>query len=224
MTVFGSIFTRPRIDRHWFATQYLTISRLPCSAATIIVHSFHSHFFSSRIHLSNSSLFVSATREQKYGSSSLPLLGHNVPPILPRNFQSRYRRHLFNPKRLIQIIRARGSLNQLSRLWYSLHTSIFKHQFDSSRKTVFETNIVVIHDHLPQRQRILSSPITTCSRFDKIDRGRRRLNRAQRKGRRRRRRRKGRIPACDFNGAFSKAFMGRKKLHCTEQKQYRNPR
>jgi len=53
---------------HSFATQYLTISRLPCPAATQIVSSSHLHFFSSHAHLSNSSLFVWATPQQKYGS------------------------------------------------------------------------------------------------------------------------------------------------------------
>jgi len=60
---------------HSFATQYFIISRLPCSAAVLIVFSSHLHFFSSRIHLSNSSLFVPATFQQKGGSSHQ--LGHN---------------------------------------------------------------------------------------------------------------------------------------------------
>jgi hypothetical protein len=52
----------------------------------------------------------------------------------------------------------------------------------------------------------LSSPITTCSRFDKIDRGRRRLNQAQRKGGRRRRRKSEAFFACDFD--FKGVFKG----------------
>jgi len=63
---------------HSFATQYFTISRLPCSAAAKIVHLSHLHFFSSRAHLSNSSLFVLATCEQKILSlQCLDSLGHN---------------------------------------------------------------------------------------------------------------------------------------------------
>jgi len=54
----------PSFIGHSFATQYFTISRLPCPAAALIVHAPHSHFFSSRIHLSNSSLFVRATFAQ----------------------------------------------------------------------------------------------------------------------------------------------------------------
>ena len=41
--------------------QYLSISRLPLTAATVIVHSSHSQCFTSLAHLSNSSLFVPAT-------------------------------------------------------------------------------------------------------------------------------------------------------------------
>ena len=78
---------------HSFATQYFTISRLPCSAAALIVHLSHSHFFSSRAHLSNSSLFVLATCEQKILSLQSPSRPQRF--ILPRYFQSRNRRHLF---------------------------------------------------------------------------------------------------------------------------------
>jgi len=60
---------------HLFATQYFTISRLPCSAAAQIVPTSHSHFFSSRTHLSNSSLFVWATFQQNH--VSFQRLGHN---------------------------------------------------------------------------------------------------------------------------------------------------
>jgi len=66
----------------------------------------------------------------------------------------------------------------------------------------------------------LSSPITTRSRFDKIDRVRRRLNQAQRKGGRRRK--SETFFACDFK-AFSKGVYGKKKLHCTEHSTIQKP-
>ena len=79
-----------------------------------------------------------------------------VPPsrpqrsILPRYFQSRYRRHLAHFKLLFQITRARRSLNQLSR--FTIHlVQEFKIRSIQSRKNVFETNIVPLHDHVPQR-------------------------------------------------------------------------
>ena len=48
-------------------------------AAAPIVHSFHSHFFSSRAHLSNSSLFFRATFQQNHLSSILNPNFPNVP-------------------------------------------------------------------------------------------------------------------------------------------------
>ena len=70
--------------------------------------------------------------------------------ILPRNFQRRYRRHLFYFKVLFQIFRARRSLNQLSRL--RIHSvQDFHIRPIQSRKNVFKTNIVALHDQIPQR-------------------------------------------------------------------------
>ena len=70
--------------------------------------------------------------------------------MLPRDFQSRHRRHLINFKLHFQIIRARRSLNQLSR--FRIHVV---QEFDisriQSRKNVCETNIVALHDQTPQR-------------------------------------------------------------------------
>ena len=69
--------------------------------------------------------------------------------MLPRNFQSRYRQHLSHLKRLLQITCARRSLNQLSR--FTIH---LVQEFDirsiQTRKNVLETNIVPLHDHVPQ--------------------------------------------------------------------------
>ena len=68
--------------------------------------------------------------------------------MLPRNFQSRYRRHLFNFKLLFQLLLARRSLNQLSR--FTIHlVQEFHIRRIQSRKNVIETNIVVIHDQIP---------------------------------------------------------------------------
>jgi len=85
---------------HSFATQYFTISRLPCSAAAsnrLFIPL--TLFLLSRpleqlefIRLSNSKqkpCFIPVTRPQRF--------------ILPRKLQSRYRRHLFNFKPLFQI-------------------------------------------------------------------------------------------------------------------------
>ena len=69
--------------------------------------------------------------------------------MLPRNFQSRYRGHLFDLKLLFQITRARRSLNQLSRFRIHL-VQEFKIGPIQTRKNVLETNIVVLHDHTPQ--------------------------------------------------------------------------
>jgi len=70
--------------------------------------------------------------------------------IIPRKLQSRYRRHLLNFKRLFQRNpRSHRSLNQSSR--FTIHVVqefyIGPIQF---RQNVFETNIVVVHDHIPQ--------------------------------------------------------------------------
>jgi len=69
--------------------------------------------------------------------------------MLPRNFQRRYRRHLSHFKLLFQISRTRGSLHQLSRLRIHL-VQEFDISLIQSRKNVYETNIVVLHNHVPQ--------------------------------------------------------------------------
>ena len=72
------------------------------------------------------------------------------PQILPRNFQSRYRRHLFHFKSLfLQSTRARRSLNQSSRLRVHVVQEFYIGSIQS-RQNVFETNIVVVDDHIPQ--------------------------------------------------------------------------
>ena len=77
--------------------------------------------------------------------------------MLPRYFQSRYRRHLFNFKRLFQLPLARRSLIQLSRL--RIHpVQEFKISSIQSRQDVRETNIVVIYNHIPQRSVSFSFP------------------------------------------------------------------
>ena len=69
--------------------------------------------------------------------------------ILPRDFQRRYRRHLFNSKLPSQLTLTRRSLNQSSRL--RIH---FKQKLHVSsvqfRQNVLETNIVVIDNRIPQ--------------------------------------------------------------------------
>ena len=158
MTVSGSICTRVLIDR----TLHLQRNTLPFPDYLVMrplqsILPSHSHFFSSRAHLSNSSLFVPATCKQKYVSSIYPV-SRPQRFILPRNFQSRYRRHLFYIKLLLQISRARRSLNQLSRL--TIHSvQEFHVSRIQSRKNVFETNIVVIHDQIPQRISLPHPPL-----------------------------------------------------------------
>ena len=72
------------------------------------------------------------------------------PFILPRKFQSRYRRHLAQSKLPFQLLLARGSFNQLSRLF--IHSvQEFKIRSIQSRKDVRETHIVALRDHVPQR-------------------------------------------------------------------------
>ena len=145
MTVSGSICTRPRIDRtlicnailyHFQIT--LTCGRFNRQIIPLTL------FLLSRpleelefIRLSNliaEICFAPVTRPQRF--------------ILPRYFQSRNRRHLFNFKPLFQITCARGSLNQLSR--FTIHSVQEFHIIRiQSRKNVFETNIVVIHNQIP---------------------------------------------------------------------------
>ena len=69
MTVFGSICTRSLIDRTLICNAILYHFQITLVCGRINRPYLHSHFFSSRAHLSNSSLFVLATSEQKYVSS-----------------------------------------------------------------------------------------------------------------------------------------------------------
>ena len=113
MTVFGSICTRPPSIGHSFATQYFTISRLPFCAAALIVLSIPLTLFLLSRPLEQLEFIRLSNLSQKYVSSP-PTRPQRF--ILPRNFQSRYRRHLSHSKPLFQITRARRSLHQLSRL------------------------------------------------------------------------------------------------------------
>jgi len=69
--------------------------------------------------------------------------------VIPRKLQSGYRRHLVNSKRLFQLKPARWSLDQRSRLGVHV-VQEFYIGLIQPRKNVFETNIVVIDDHIPQ--------------------------------------------------------------------------
>ena len=146
MTVFGSTCTRPLIDRtlicnaildHFQITMFCGPINRPCTPLTLFLLSYpleHIEF----IRFSDSRAepcFAPEARPQRF--------------MLPRNFQSRYRQHLSHLKRLLQITCARRSLNQLSR--FTIH---LVQEFDirsiQTRKNVLETNIVPLHDHVPQ--------------------------------------------------------------------------
>ena len=118
MTVFGSTCTRLLINRTLICNAILYHFQITLICGRINRPSSHSHFFSSRAHLSNSSLFVSATCQQKYVSSTSPsnVVIRTTTDYAPTQLQSRYRRHLFTLNLSLQITRARRSLNQLSRL------------------------------------------------------------------------------------------------------------
>ena len=163
MTVFGSICTRSRIDRtlicnailyHFQITLFCGRINRPSIPLTL--------FLLSRpleqlefIRFSNSPAeicFVPTTRPQRF--------------MLPRKLQSRYRRHLSHLKPLLQITRARRSLNQLSRL--RIHVvQEFKISSIQSRKNVLETNIVVIHDQIPQRISLPDPPFLRSRRHSR---------------------------------------------------------
>jgi hypothetical protein len=145
MTVLGSKCTRIRTDRTLICNAILYHSQITLVCGRSNRPSIpRTLFLLSRpleqlefIRLSNliaEICFVPPTRPQRF--------------MLPRNFQSRYRRYLSHFEHLFQITRARRSLNQLSRLCIHL-----VQEFDisriQSRKNVFETNIVVIHDQIP---------------------------------------------------------------------------
>ena len=75
--------------------------------------------------------------------------------MLPRNFQSRYRRHLFDFKPLFQLPLARRSLNQLSR--FTIHlVQEFHIRSIQSRKNMCETNIVVTSRSYPTKNHLFS--------------------------------------------------------------------
>ena len=145
MTVFGSTCTRLLIDRTLICNAILYHFQITLICGRINRPSSHSHFFSSRAHLSNSSLFVLATFQQKYVSSP-PTRPQRF--ILPRKLQSRYRRHLFT---LNFSFKSPARDDLLINFLVSLFTLVqeFKIVRIQSRKNVFETNIVVIHDQIP---------------------------------------------------------------------------
>ena len=100
--------------------------------------------------------------------------------MLPRKLQSRYRRHLFNPKLLFQITRARRSLNQLSR--FTIHSvQEFHISPIQSRKNVSETNIVVIYNHTPQQRISLIPSPSFLPSFLRLHRSRTRRKRRRRR-------------------------------------------
>jgi hypothetical protein len=146
MTVEGSKCTRVLIDRtlichailyHFQITLFCGPSTRPFIPLTLFLLSYPLEQLEF-VRLSNAfaeiCFIVPTTRPQRF--------------ILPRNFQRRYRRHLFYFKPLFQITLASRSLNQLSRL--RIHVvQEFHIRRIQSRKNVFETNIVVIHNQIP---------------------------------------------------------------------------
>ena len=146
MTVFGSTCTRPLIDRTLICNAILYHFQITLICGRINRPSSHSHFFSSRAHLSNSSLFVSATSSRNM--FRLPVNSATTiyaPTQTPKSISTTS----LHFKPLFQITRARRSLNQLSRLRIHL-VQEFHIRRIQSRKNMFETNIVVIHDQIPQ--------------------------------------------------------------------------
>ena len=140
MTVFGSTCTRPLIDRTLICNAILYHFQITLFCGRINRPSSHLHFFSSRAHLSNSSLFVSAT-------SSRNMFRHRPVTrpqrfMLPRKLQSRYRRHLFTLNFFFKSL-ARDDL--LINFLVSVFTPYknFTSVRIQSRKNVLETNIVV---------------------------------------------------------------------------------
>ena len=148
MTVSGSICTRILIDR-----------TLICNA---ILYHFQITLFCGRFNRPSIQLtlfLLSRPLEQLefIRSSNLPAEIYFViypvsrPQrfILPRNFQSRYRRHLFI---LNFFFKSPARDDLLINFLVSVFTSV--QEFDispiQSRKNVCETNIVVIHDQIPQ--------------------------------------------------------------------------
>jgi len=151
MTVFGSTCTRPLINRtlicnailyHFHITMICCRFNCPCIPPTLFLLSRPLE----QLEFIRSSNFLG---EICFVPVSRPI--YNQRFMLPRDFQSRYRRHLFDLKPLLQITRARRSLNQLSRL--RIHSiQEFEIIRIQSRKHMSETNIVALHDHLPQRR------------------------------------------------------------------------
>ena len=166
MTVFGSFCTRSLINRTLICNAILYHFQITLTCGRTNRRSIPlTLFLLSRpleqlefIRLSNfvaESCFEWISRPQRF--------------MLPRNLQSRYRRHLAHSKLLFQIPRARRSLNQLSRLTIHL-VQEFKIGPIQSRKNVFETNIIVIHDQTPQISLPHSSFLRSrCSRSRRHD-------------------------------------------------------
>ena len=149
MTVFVAAYAHAISSiGHSFATQYFTISRLPCSAAALIVIFIPLTLFLLSRPLEQLEFIRFSNFQQKYVSSNSLSSNSTTTIYAPTLLQSRYRRHLSHFKLPFQIP-PRDDL--LINFLVSLFTSYknFKIGPIQSRKDVFETNIVVIHDQLP---------------------------------------------------------------------------
>ena len=146
MTVLAAHAHAYVIDRTLICNAILYHFQITLYCGRINRPSSHSHFFSSRAHLSNSSLFVRATLQQK--DLSLQRLGHNdlfshansnvdiddISSIQNVFFKSSARDDL-----LINFL--------VSRIHPVQEFHITRIQ---SRQNMSESNIVVIHNHVPQ--------------------------------------------------------------------------
>jgi len=145
MTVSGSFCTRPLIDRTLICNAILYYFQITFKCGPI-----------NRLIIPPTLFLLSRPLEQlEFIRSSNSIAEICCVPVtrpnrymLPRNFQSRYRRHLSNIKHLSQLPLARRSLNQLSRLRIHL-VQEFKIRSIQSRQNMRETNIVVLHDQIP---------------------------------------------------------------------------
>ena len=146
MTTFGSICTRICIHRTLICNAILKHFKI-----TILCGYSHRHYTPIAL------LLFSRPLEQlefirSSNSRAEAIFVQQKPPkrlILPSNFQRRYRRHLTHMKIPFQLMFSRRSLCQSSRFTVhfkqKLHVSCIQ-----SRKNMSETNIVVVHNHIPQ--------------------------------------------------------------------------
>jgi len=140
MTIFGSICTRKLIHK------------------TLICNTILKHFkitlfcgYSHRRYTPLTLFLFSRPLEQLefIRSSNSPAEVIFVQPILPSNLQRRYRRHQTHLKLPFQLMFSRRSLYQSSR--FTVHFKQKLHvSWIQSRKNMSETNIVVVHNHIPQ--------------------------------------------------------------------------